>query len=106
MKPIISRRNFIKTTAITGLAASIMPTSLLGSSSQKVQIGIIGTGFRGQWVSQLLLSRPDVDIPVICDIDDIMIGKVLKIFEIHFFEFYALRLVYLKLVCQTEYVYE
>ena len=81
MKPIISRRNFIKTTAITGLAASIMPTSLFGSSSQKVQIGIIGTGFRGQWVSQLLLNRPDVDIPVICDIDDIMIGKVLKIFE-------------------------
>ena len=81
MKPVISRRNFIKTTAITGLAASIMPTSLFGSSSQKVQIGIIGTGFRGQWVSQLLLNRPDVDIPVICDIDDIMIGKVLKIFE-------------------------
>ena len=72
MKPVISRRNFIKTTAITGLAASIMPTSLFGSSSQKIQIGIIGTGFRGQWVSQLLLNRPDVDVPVICDIDDII----------------------------------
>ena len=58
-----------------------MPTSLFGSSSQKIQIGIIGTGFRGQWVSQLLLNRPDVDVPVICDIDDIMIGKVLKVFE-------------------------
>ena len=81
MKPVVSRRNFIKTTAMAGLAASIMPTSLLGSSSQKIQIGIIGTGFRGQWVSQLLLNRPDVDIPAICDIDDIMIGKVLKIFE-------------------------
>ena len=79
MKPIISRRNFIKTTAITGLAASIMPTSLFGSSSQKVQIGIIGTGFRGQWVSQLLLNRPDVDIPAICDIDDIMILSLIHI---------------------------
>ena len=81
MKPSITRRNFIKTTAMVGLAASIAPTSLLGSSSQRLQIGIIGTGFRGQWVSQLLLNRPDVDVPVICDIDDIMIERVLKVFE-------------------------
>ena len=81
MKPSITRRNFIKTTAMAGLAASIAPTTLLGSSSQRLQIGIIGTGFRGQWVSQLLLNRPDVDIPVICDIDDIMIERVLRVFE-------------------------
>ena len=81
MKPSITRRNFIKTTAMAGLAASIAPTTLLGSSSQRLQIGIIGTGFRGQWVSQLLLNRPDVDVPVICDIDDIMIERVLRVFE-------------------------
>ncbi|SVB71105.1 uncharacterized protein METZ01_LOCUS223959, partial [marine metagenome] len=42
---------------MAGLAASVVPTALLGSSSQRLQIGIIGTGFRGQWVSQLLLNR-------------------------------------------------
>lgn len=81
MKPLISRRNFVKTTTMAGVAASIAPTILLGSPSQRLQIGIIGTGFRGQWVSQLLLNRPDVDIPVICDVDDIMIERVLKIFK-------------------------
>ena len=81
MKPSITRRNFIKTTAMAGLAASIVPTALLSSPSQRLQIGIIGTGFRGQWVSQLLLNRPDVDVPVICDIDDIMIERVLRVFE-------------------------
>ena len=64
-----------------GFAASIAPSILFGSPSQRLQVGIIGTGFRGQWVTQLLLNRPDVDIPVICDIDDIMIERVLKIFE-------------------------
>jgi len=81
MKPSISRRDFVKTTTMAGVAASIAPTILFGSPSQRLQVGIIGTGFRGQWVSQLLLNRPDVDIPVICDIDDIMIERVLKIFE-------------------------
>ena len=65
MKPSITRRNFIKTTAMAGLAASVVPTALLGSSSQRLQIGIIGTGFRGQWVSQLLLNRPDVDVVIL-----------------------------------------
>ena len=77
----IDRRDFIKTTALVGAAAGIMPTSLFGASSNKLQIGIIGTGFRGQGMTRLLLNRPDVDIPVICDIDDRMIERVLKVFE-------------------------
>ena len=81
MKHSIIRRDFIKKSALVGVAASVMPTSLFGSSSSKLQIGVIGNGLRGQGMTRLLLNRPDVDIPVICDIDDIMIQKVLKVFE-------------------------
>ena len=81
MKHSIIRRDFIKKSALVGVAASVMPTSLFGSSSSKLQIGVIGNGLRGQGMTRLLLNRPDVDIPVICDIDDIMIEKVLKVFE-------------------------
>ena len=77
----MNRRDFIKTTALVGAAAGIMPTSLFGASSSRLQVGIIGTGFRGQGMTRLLLNRPDVDIPVICDIDDRMIDRVLKVFE-------------------------
>jgi predicted dehydrogenase len=81
MKHSIIRRDFIKKSALVGVAASVMPTSLFGSSSSKLQIGVIGNGLRGQGMTRLLLNRPDVDIPVICDIDEKMIEKVLKVFE-------------------------
>ena len=81
MKSSINRRYFIKTTAIAGAAASMMPASLFSSSSNKLRIGVIGTGFRGQGMIGLLLNRSDVDVPVICDIDDRMIERVLKIYE-------------------------
>ena len=69
----MNRRKFIKTTALA-TAASFYPSSLFAFSN-KLQIGIIGTGLRGQWMTKLLLDRPDVDIPVICDIDEKMIDS-------------------------------
>ena len=39
----MNRRDFIKTTALVGAAAGIMPTALFGASSSKLQVGIIGT---------------------------------------------------------------
>ncbi len=76
----MNRRDFIKTATTVGAAAAIMPSSLFGST-QKIRIGVIGTGFRGQGMTGLLLNRPDVEVPVICDIDDRMIEMVLKIYE-------------------------
>ena len=81
MKKIMNRRNFIKTSAVLGTAASIMPSSLFASASNKLQVGVIGTGLRGQGMTRLLLDRPDLDIPVICDIDNKMIDMVLNVFE-------------------------
>ena len=76
----MNRRKFIKTTALA-TTASFLPSSLFAKSSNKLQVGIIGTGLRGQWMTKLLLDRSDVDIPVICDIDEKMIDMVLNVFE-------------------------
>ena len=75
-----NRRKFIKTTALA-TTASFLPSSLFARSSNKLQVGIIGTGLRGQWMTKLLLDRSDVDIPVICDIDEKMIDMDLNVFE-------------------------
>ena len=80
MEYSMNRRKFIKTTALA-TTASFLPSSLFAISSNKLQVGIIGTGLRGQWMTKLLLNRSDVDIPVICDIDEKMIDMVLNVFE-------------------------
>ena len=80
MEYAMNRRKFIKTTALA-TTASFLPSSLFAISSNKLQVGIIGTGLRGQWMTKLLLDRSDVDIPVICDIDEKMIAMVLNVFE-------------------------
>ena len=38
MKKFMNRRNFIKTSAVLGTAASIMPSSLFASASNKLQV--------------------------------------------------------------------
>jgi predicted dehydrogenase len=69
-----TRRDFIKTTAAATLAASILPN--LGFSKEgdpKVRLGFIGVGLRGQNHLELALSRNDVEVVAICDIQQRMI---------------------------------
>ena len=73
----INRRKFVKTAVAAGVATAMIPTTVFGSS-KKLQIGVIGTGLRGQWMTKLFMDRNDVDVPVICDIDERMINMVLK----------------------------
>ena len=82
MKKQINRRTFIKSAAATGAAVSIMPSTIFASrAQQRVKMGFIGTGMRGQWVLWLAAKYPEVDIPAICDIDDGMIESALKILK-------------------------
>ena len=60
----MKRRRFLKTTAMASFAGTVFPKTLF-NANQRLQIGIIGTGLRGQWNTKLLLDRPDVDIPEI-----------------------------------------
>ncbi|MDP6169052.1 MAG: Gfo/Idh/MocA family oxidoreductase, partial [Candidatus Marinimicrobia bacterium] len=78
----ISRRQFMRTTAVAGGAAAMMPQALFSSRMKtRVKLGFIGTGLRGQWMLWLAAKYPEVEIPAICDIDDGMIGSALKILK-------------------------
>ncbi len=71
---ITTRREFIKTTATVTVGASILPH--LGFSKEgdpKVRLGFIGVGLRGQNHLELALSRNDVEVVAICDIQQRMI---------------------------------
>ncbi len=77
-----TRRNFIKTTAAATIGTSILPS--LGFSTiteEKVRLGIIGVGLRGQGHLELALARPDVEVVAICDIQQRMVDLCLPLIE-------------------------
>ena len=79
----MKRKKFIQTTATIGMGALLMPKIAFSEVNKKkfISIGFIGTGLRGQWLLDLAAKRSDVKISAICDIDQEMIGKALKILK-------------------------
>jgi len=75
-----SRREFIKTTAVAGTAITILPSHVFSKSVEnKIRLGIIGVGLRGQNHLELALKRDDVDVIAICDIQQRMIDMSLGV---------------------------
>ena len=83
------RRSFIQQTALAG-AAVALPSSTLNASKRlksskmpkdKIRMGFIGTGFRGQSHMSLALNRSDVEIVAFCDIDPVMIQRTQNLLE-------------------------
>jgi predicted dehydrogenase len=75
-----TRRNFIKRTAVATVGTSILP--LLGfpeAAEEKVRLGIIGVGLRGQGHLELALARTDVEVVAICDTQQRMIDMSLAL---------------------------
>jgi predicted dehydrogenase len=70
-----SRRTFLKHTALAGAGLSLLSAGdLLGSNKEdKVKLGFIGVGLRGQSHLELALMRKDVEVIAICDIQPRMI---------------------------------
>jgi len=83
MSKNINRRNFIKSSMLYGASAALFSSKTKGSvnNQNKLKLGVIGTGLRGQWMTHLSLLRKDVDIRAICDIDSVMINKTLNIIK-------------------------
>ena len=79
----MKRKKFIQTSTLAGLGATILPNVAFSelTSNKRVNIGVIGTGLRGQWVLWLMAKYPEVDIVSICDIDEEMIQSALKILK-------------------------
>lgn len=69
-----TRRDFIKAASLTGIGLTILPSGVLFSKQkeEKVRIGLIGVGLRGQNHLDLLLRRNDVEVVSICDVQQRM----------------------------------
>ena len=79
----INRKEFLKKTAVVGMGSMLFPQIKINMSKKRdiVRLGFIGTGLRGQWLLDLASKRQDVLIPAICDIDQNMINRTLKILK-------------------------
>jgi len=69
------RKEFIKQTGLAAASLAVLPASDLFAShtGEKLKLVMIGVGLRGQNHLELLLSREDVDVIAICDIDNRML---------------------------------
>lgn len=78
-----TRRTFLKQSALATAAFSILPSKLIFGNTQKdkIHLGFIGVGLRGQDHIDLALRREDVEIVAICDIQQVMIDATLQLFK-------------------------
>lgn len=83
MKQPKSRRKFLKDSAVAGVGLTILPSTAIfaKSSAEKVRLGFIGVGFRGQNHLDLALRRDDVEVVAINDIQQSMMDMALKRIE-------------------------
>ncbi len=70
---MLNRRQF----ALTLGAGAALFSPLAHARKQRLQLGLIGTGMRGQVLLQELLRRDDVDVVALCDIEPIMLNRAL-----------------------------
>ena len=72
---IISRRNFLHATAAASAAVPVFLSNsraaaqAVGANS-KIRLGVIGCGGMGKGDLAAFLANPEVDVPIVCDIDD------------------------------------
>ncbi|MEM9824381.1 MAG: Gfo/Idh/MocA family oxidoreductase [Bacteroidota bacterium] len=88
MKKSVNRRDFLKTSSLAGIGASLpftgQPSEKRSQSNRpfqsKINIGVIGVGLRGGYHVQLGLERTDCEVVAICDIDQAMIDRTKAFF--------------------------
>jgi hypothetical protein len=77
MSTTINRRDFLRNAALTSAGFAFLPQSIraMGSTKKdKVRIGIIAVGLRGQLHLEEMLKRTDVEVNAIADPDKNMIA--------------------------------
>jgi predicted dehydrogenase len=85
MKPF-SRRNFVKRSCLAAatplLGGLVVPfASQAASASEKVRVGLIGSGSMGRGDLATFFINPEVDCPIICDVDDRQLAEGAKLVE-------------------------
>ncbi len=77
----MQRRDFVKNTAIAYTGMAFMPSFSILKSKEKIKLGVIGTGLRGQNHIENALRRRDVELTAICDVDERMLEMTLSLFK-------------------------
>ena len=67
----MNRNEFIRTAAIATAGMAVLPMNQIfaAQQEQKIKLGIIGLGARGQGHLDLVLRRDDVDLVAICEVE-------------------------------------
>src|SRR4051812_34454649 len=65
----LSRREFTKTVAAAGAGAALNQWRVVGAND-RVRIGFIGLGNRGDQVLDAFLKQPDAEVAAICDLNE------------------------------------
>ena len=79
-----SRRQFVQNTSLSAIAIGLSPSLIKAQGNavkDKVRIGIIGTGFRGQSHLEMLVQRTDTVIVSFADPDPRMLADAQKILK-------------------------
>jgi predicted dehydrogenase len=83
-KKSVSRRSFVRTTAVGAAAAfaapTIIPSSAFGSNA-KVTVAVLGVNGRGTNHIEGFSKLPDVEVVALCDPDLVVLGKRADEFE-------------------------
>src|SRR5688572_2593386 len=78
-----NRRDFLKASSAGVLAAAALhaaPAS--AAANDKLVVGLIGCGGRGQHDAGLFRSMPNVEVAYVCDVDDNRRGNAAKSFAV------------------------
>ncbi len=83
-----TRRLFLKrstTTAMLAPAVFTGPNAILaaGGPNEKVTVGLIGSGGMGKGDLATFFKNPEVDCPVVCDVDDSHIASGIELVQKH-----------------------
>ncbi|MCU0962910.1 MAG: Gfo/Idh/MocA family oxidoreductase [Pirellulaceae bacterium] len=68
MKRLITRRDFTKAGVAAAFGMTALQSRRVLGAQQRVRLGVIGTGNRGQQVMEFFLQQPDCEIVAVCDV--------------------------------------
>lgn len=87
MKPSLSRRSFLRSSALAAAAPTLLPSRIWGAEvapSERIQIGFIGVGTQGRGLLNNCLNRPNVAVVAVCDVDKTRRDNARKVVETHY----------------------
>jgi hypothetical protein len=64
----MTRREFLKRSAVAAAAASFSTLIARANQQEKVKVGVIGTGAQGQNLLRQLMGMPSAEVVAVCDI--------------------------------------